>query len=105
MNHLNEYQFESEYLSQYSVNHYDLFQWLNNELPNCQNYGYAKSVTFSFFGLQDEKTLNNIIGKTSESELFAYNLTNGIVEHLTINNDIVFKSKFTTNFFERIIEP
>ena len=81
-----------------------LIQWLDNEFPKSKNYGFAKNHTFSFFAQHDPKTLNNVVGKTSENELFAYNLTNGLIGHLTMNKEIELKTEYNTNFFDKLTE-
>ena len=81
-----------------------LIQWLDNELKNTKNYGFALNTHFSFFGIADSNTLNNIIGKTSRGEVFAFNLVNGQEDYLSQIDKLNFKSKYTTKFFEELIQ-
>ncbi|WP_460546378.1 hypothetical protein, partial [Echinicola sediminis] len=81
-----------------------LIQWMDNELRNTKNYGFALNSHFSFFGMSDKKTLNNIIGKTSSGEVFAFNLVNGQRDYLSHIEKMNFKSKYGTKFFLELIK-
>lgn len=81
--------------------HY-LIHWMDNELKG-KNYGFAQRNDFSFFGMVDTSTLNNVIGKTSQEEIFAFNLTGVNSDSLCFNPEIPIKTKFTTRFFDRLI--
>jgi hypothetical protein len=81
--------------------HY-LIHWMDNEMKG-KNYGFAQRNDFSFFGMVDASTLNNVIGKTSQEEIFAFNLTGVNSDNLCINPEIPIKTKFTTRFFDRLI--
>ena len=85
---------------------YDFFyliQWLQTEFPSLGIYGFAKSSSFSFFGQNDPKTLNNIIGRTSNQDLYSYNLTEGESEVLKLNSKLKYNSKFDTFFFNELL--
>lgn len=81
-----------------------LTQWLDNELRNTRNYGFAVTSHFSFFCLADKKTLNNIIGKTSTGNVFAFNLVNGQKDYLSYIDKVNFKSKLSAKFFGELVE-
>jgi len=79
-----------------------LIQWLENEFKNSRNYGFAKHTDFSFFGMDDPKTLNNIVGKTSEKQTFAFSLISGNFESLAIIEPEILKTRYSTSFFNKL---
>jgi hypothetical protein len=83
--------------------HY-LVQWIQNEFNTSKTFGFAQSSDFSFFCTCDKKTLNNLIGETSDRETYSYSMTNPEESHLGINNSIEFKKRYTTNFFDKLIK-
>jgi hypothetical protein len=89
------------------VNVYDfhlLIQCLQTELNKARNYGFARVSEFSFFGIADQATLNNIVGKTSSSDIFSFNLVNGQDTFLAVNNAIAIKTKYSTKFFVKLTD-
>lgn len=83
------------------LNLYDfnmLIQCLDNDFKRSKNFGFAKNSKTSFFGITDKKTLNNIVGQTSNGNKYAYSLVNGQENYLGINNEIDLSSKYTTDF-------
>jgi len=93
---------ENENLDLYDFNY--LIQWMSNELENSRNYGFAYNSKYSFFGISDKKTLNNIVGKTSEGEAFAFNLVNGQKDTISLIEKSNFKSRYSTKFFNRLVK-
>jgi hypothetical protein len=83
--------------------HY-LIQWLDTENNRFRNFGFAKNSNFSFFAHTDKLTLNNVIGKTSDKKIFAFNLVNGQEDYLAISKEIYFNSKINTEFFDELIK-
>ena len=83
--------------------HY-LVQWIQNEFKTTKVFGFAKSADFSFFCTCDQKTLNNLIGETSDREIYSYSMTNPEEKHIGINNSIEFKKRYTTNFFNKLMK-
>lgn len=81
-----------------------LIQCLDNNFHKSKNFGFAKSPELSFFGVTNKKTLNNIIGKTSSEQRYAFNLVNGQQEYLAINNAIKINTKLSTKFFNELIQ-
>lgn len=81
-----------------------LIQWLDNEFSLCTNFGYISTPEISFFGLTDRKTLNNVIGKTSEGEAYSFNLVSGQIDYLGINNKIRPNKNLTIDFFETLVD-
>ena len=81
-----------------------LVQWMQEEFKSSKNFGFAKNGDFSFFCTCDKKTLNNLIGETSNKEVYAYSLTEPQDEYLPINNSIKFRKRYTTRFFNQIIK-
>lgn len=83
--------------------HY-LVQWIQNKFNTSKTFWFAQSTDFSFFCTCDKKTLNNLIGETSDREIYSYSMTNPEERHLGINNSIEFKKRYTTNFFNNLIK-
>jgi hypothetical protein len=83
--------------------HY-LIQWLDNELVNSKNFGFALDSKLSFFGMDDKKTLNNIIGKTSTGDSFAYSLLSAHEDYLSCIDERHVTTGFSTKFFEELVK-
>lgn len=81
-----------------------LIQCLDNDFRKSKNFGFATNTELSFFGITDKTTLNNIIGRTSNGDSYAFNLVNGQKDALALSKKISLNSKLSTTFFCELIE-
>jgi hypothetical protein len=85
------------------INFYDfhlLVQHLNNELGDKRSFGIYKSNKLDYYVFQDNESLNNLVGFTSDKKLFSIHMLDDLEEkqHLRLNQ----KLKIETDWIERV---
>ncbi len=85
------------------INFYDyhlLVQHLSNELGDKNSFGVYKSDKLTYYVFQDTETLNNLVGFTSDRQIFSIYMLDDLEtkQHLRINQ----KLKVETDWVERV---
>lgn len=85
------------------INFYDfhlLVQHINTELGDKRSFGIYKSSKLDYYVFQDSKSLNNLVGFTSDKKLFSIYMLDDLEkkQHLRLNQ----KLKIETDWMERV---
>ncbi|MEQ8712869.1 MAG: hypothetical protein RIC80_07615 [Cyclobacteriaceae bacterium] len=84
-----------------------LIQCMKNQIRDSEVYGFAMSSRSSFFLYQDQKTTNNLIGKTNTNKSISVSLYDNLDKepYLRMNHEIELNDKLTTEFFASLVKP
>lgn len=89
------------------INFYDYHlavQHLNSELGDKKSFGFYKSDRLQYFGYQDSKTLNNLVGFTADKKLFSIHMLDAldVKQALRLNQTLKIDSAWVERWSEQL---